>query len=222
MNPRRSSANAKEAAIAVAVHAADPMTALGAASILRGDDRLTVLGDADIGQAEVIVVIEESIGEKVFRFLREARAASRQETPPRSVLVTDHFRVDSLLTAIQCGMAAVLPRTSTSDDELVRTVHAVSQGAACLPPWLQGSLLTQLDRMRRDVLEPNGLTMSGLSARERDVLRLLADGCSTEEVAVTLAYSERTVKNILRGLMSRHGLNNRAHAVAFAWRVGVL
>ncbi|ALG15387.1 LuxR family transcriptional regulator [Kibdelosporangium phytohabitans] len=207
--------------VAVAVHASDPMTALGAASILGSDGRLRVLPESDIALAEMIVIIEEAVGDKALAFLREVRTKSRLDTSPRCVIVTDRLRIDGL-TAIQYGTAAVLQRSNTSDDELLRTVVAVSQGAAYLPPWLQGSLLNQFDRIRRDVLEPNGLTMSGMSARERDVLRLLADGHSTEEVAVRVGYSERTVKNVLHSLMSRHGLNNRAHAVAFAWRAGVI
>jgi len=51
---------------------------------------------------------------------------------------------------------------------------------------------------------------------------LLAEGDSTEEIAVKLEYSERTVKNVLQLLMRQHRLNNRAHAVAFAWRTGVI
>lgn len=207
--------------MAVTVHASDPMTALGAASILASDDRLTVVPDTDVAVAEVILIIEETVGDKALAFLREVRAKSRIDAQPRCVIVTDRLRIDGL-TAIQYGTAAVLPRSQTSDEELLRIVVAVSQGAAYLPPWLQGSLLNQLDRIRREVLEPNGLTMSGMSARERDVLRLLAEGYSTEEVAVRVGYSERTVKNVLHSLMSRHGLNNRAHAVAFAWRAGVI
>ncbi|WP_344417143.1 response regulator transcription factor [Amycolatopsis minnesotensis] len=198
------------------------MTGLGAASILGVDRRLKVLADGDSALAEVIVVVEDSIDSGVFAFLRDVRATSRLETPPRCVIITDHFRTDAVITAIECGMAALLRRTDTSSADLVRTVLAVSQGMAHLPPRVQGSLLKQLDRIREDVLEPNGLTLSGLSARERDVLRLLADGRGTEEIATALAYSESTVKNVLHGLMSRCGLNSRSHAVAYALRSGVI
>ncbi|MEC3980821.1 helix-turn-helix transcriptional regulator [Amycolatopsis sp. H20-H5] len=207
---------------AVALHATDPMTGLGAASILGADKRLKVVTDTDVAAAEVIVVVEESIGEGVFAFLREARAASRLESQVRCVIVTDHFRPEVLLTAIECGMAALLRQSSTTGEELVQTILAVGQGAAYLPPELQGNLLTQLDSLQRHMLEPVGLTLSGMSVRERDVLRLLADGHDTEEIATMLAYSGGTVKNVLHGLMSRCGLNSRAHAVAFALRSGAI
>ncbi|MCU1686076.1 MAG: LuxR family transcriptional regulator [Amycolatopsis sp.] len=208
--------------VEVAVRASDQVTGLGAVSMLSGSPQLSVVDSAEYAQAKVIVIVEEFAGDDVFTFLREVRAASDTPSQPRCVLVTDHFRAGDLMTAIECGVAAVLLRSETGDAELVSTVLAVSHGAAFLPPTLQGLLLAQLDRMRRDVLEPHGLTLSGLAARERDVLRLVAEGFGTEEIAVKLAYSERTVKNVLHTLMTRYGLNTRAHAVAYALRAGVI
>ncbi|WP_307832232.1 helix-turn-helix transcriptional regulator [Prauserella cavernicola] len=208
--------------MAVAVHATDPITRLGAANILGGDGRVKVLADDELARAEVVVVIEQSVSDGTFAFLRDLRAASRLDPPPRCVIVTDNFRPDALMSAVECGMSAVLQRGTTGADELVRAVLAVSEGSAYLPPRLQGTLLAHLDRMRRDVLEPHGFTLSGLSGRERDVLRLLAEGNSTGEIAAELAYSESTVKNVLYGLMRRHGLTTRAHAVAFALRGGLI
>jgi DNA-binding NarL/FixJ family response regulator len=208
--------------VEVAVRASDQVTGLGAVTMLSDSPQLSVIGSARYAQARVIVIVEEFVGDDVFTFLRQVRTASDTPSQPRCVLVTDHFRAGDLMTAIECGVAAVLLRSETGGSELVSTVLAVSHGAAFLPPTLQGLLLAQLDRMRRDVLEPHGLTLSGLAARERDVLRLVAEGFGTEEIAVKLAYSERTVKNVLHTLMTRYGLNTRAHAVAYALRAGVI
>ncbi|GAB4071383.1 hypothetical protein GCM10028777_39410 [Angustibacter speluncae] len=60
------------------------------------------------------------------------------------------------------------------------------------------------------------------SERELAVLRLLAQGLSTREVAKALCYSERTIKNVLYELTTRNGLRNRTHAVAVAVRAGVV
>ncbi|MFI5735646.1 response regulator transcription factor [Kribbella sp. NPDC051587] len=205
----------------VAVHASDPVSARGADDLLRADNRLTVLTEDGPERAAVLVVIGESITDRALAFVSKARAASRLELPPRCVVVGDQFRLDGL-SVLQYGVAAVLQRNRTSGEKLVQTVLGVGRGEAYLPRRLQGNLLAQFERVQRDVLEPNGLTMSGLSARERDILRLLAEGDSTEEIAAKLEYSERTVKNVLQQLMRRHRLNNRAHAVAFAWRTGVI
>ena len=61
-----------------------------------------------------------------------------------------------------------------------------------------------------------------LRPRELDVLVLVAEGLSTREVARTLAYSERTIKNILQDLTTRFGLRNRTQAVAWALRNGLI
>lgn len=76
--------------------------------------------------------------------------------------------------------------------------------------------------VERDVLGPLGLTASGLETREVDVLRLLAEGLETTEIAQKLNYSERTIKSIVSVMMNRLGLRNRTHAVAYALRTGTL
>ena len=74
----------------------------------------------------------------------------------------------------------------------------------------------------RQVLTPRGLTWGALTARETDVLRLIADGCDTAEVARALCWSERTVKNVVHDITTRLHLRNRAHAVAYAVRQGLI
>ena len=61
-----------------------------------------------------------------------------------------------------------------------------------------------------------------LSPRDLSVLRLLADGNSTADIAFGLAYSESTIKNVVHDLVHRLGARNRTHAVAMAIRAGVI
>jgi DNA-binding NarL/FixJ family response regulator len=72
------------------------------------------------------------------------------------------------------------------------------------------------------VLSPRGLTFTGLTEREVSVVRLLAEGYDTAEIARRLYYSERTVKNIIHDITSRLELRNRTHAVAYAIREGLI
>lgn len=72
------------------------------------------------------------------------------------------------------------------------------------------------------MLTSHGLSPGGLTAREVDVLKLLADGQGTEYIAEHLSYSERTIKKIIQDVMSRLELRNRAHAVSYALRVGAI
>jgi DNA-binding NarL/FixJ family response regulator len=197
--------------VEVAVVASDPITHAGAVTLLQAHADVRVAE----GPADVLLVMEEHVTDSVL-------AEIRAESAPHVVLVVEQFRETDLMTAIECGVVAILPRRETGGAELVAAVIAAGDGTANLPPRLQGALLEQVHRMRRDVLEPNGLTLSGLAARECDVLRLVAEGFGTEEIAAKLCYSERTVKNVLYGLMTRRGLNNRAHAVAYALRAGAI
>ncbi|MGH9118641.1 MAG: LuxR C-terminal-related transcriptional regulator [Acidimicrobiales bacterium] len=64
--------------------------------------------------------------------------------------------------------------------------------------------------------------MSGLTEREIEVLRLVAEGCDTAEIAGRPAYSERTIKNIVHDVIVRLALRNRTHAVAYAVREGLI
>ncbi|WP_222269544.1 response regulator transcription factor [Modestobacter marinus] len=79
-----------------------------------------------------------------------------------------------------------------------------------------------LDLVHRRALPPRGLALRGLSERETQVLRLVADGHDTAEIAGLLCYSERTVKNVLHAVTSRLQLRNRSHAVAYALREGLI
>ena len=65
------------------------------------------------------------------------------------------------------------------------------------------------------MLLPRGIGGDGLNERERAILRFLAEGLPTSEIARQLAYSERTIKNIIHEMNSRLNLRNRSHAVAY-------
>jgi DNA-binding NarL/FixJ family response regulator len=70
--------------------------------------------------------------------------------------------------------------------------------------------------------EPNGARVGGCTDRETEVLRLLAAGLSTSEIARQLSYSQRTIKSIVHDVTNRFQLRNRSHAVAFAVREGLI
>jgi DNA-binding CsgD family transcriptional regulator len=81
-------------------------------------------------------------------------------------------------------------------------------------------VVEQLGFGNPEVAAPRGLRLAGLTPRERDVLTLVAEGLSTRDVAIRMAYSERTIKNVLQELTTRLQLRNRTQAVAYALRNG--
>jgi DNA-binding NarL/FixJ family response regulator len=123
---------------------------------------------------------------------------------------------------IDQGVRAVLWRDSFTPVDFARTLVTVAQGGGSLPSSLQGTLMQQVRLTQREILGPRGLTASGISTREVDVLRLVAEGQELSDIATKLSYSERTVKYVLYGLMKRLQLRNRAHAVSYAIRAGLI
>jgi DNA-binding NarL/FixJ family response regulator len=138
------------------------------------------------------------------------------------VLIGSTIDDDALMTAVELGVSGVLRRTEATADRIVHLLQAAAAGDGSLPPDLLGRLLGQVSRMQRHVLAPRGMSHSGLSDRETQVLRLVADGKDTQEIARELSYSERTVKNVLHDVTSRLQLKNRSHAVAYALREGLI
>jgi DNA-binding NarL/FixJ family response regulator len=90
-----------------------------------------------------------------------------------------------------------------------------------MPPTLMGLLLDRMRAMRRNE-STAGLLPVELSPREIVVLRLLAEGLDTMEIANRLSYSERLMKGVIQMAIRRLGLRNRTHAVAYAIRMGIL
>lgn len=202
----------------VAVQATDPLSHAGLAALLQFRGDLTVLRNAQRAEADVLVVAAERLSTEVVATLRRAGA----ETGVPVVLVVSEIDEGDLLTAVECRVVAILPRGVVSPERLAHSVRAAAAGGGVLPPNLVGELLKHVERMQRDVLAPNGLNASGLTPREIDVLRLMADGFDTNEIAGKLCYSERTVKNVIYGVTHRLKLRNRSHAVAYALRAGMI
>ena len=195
--------------------AADPISRLGIAGQLRGSREVQVVADSD-PTATVVLAVADTVDDVLLRRLRTLHRAHGMAV----VLVIGHVDPRTLLSIVEAGVSAVVPRGEATPERLVRAMRASGEGQAELPPQLVRTLLDHVGRLNRDVLEPRGLSFAGLTQRERDVLELVADGLSTREVALKLCYSERTIKNILQDLTVRLNLKNRTQAVAYAVRNG--
>ncbi|MEU6028848.1 response regulator transcription factor [Streptomyces tauricus] len=207
--------------IAIAVLAGDPITGEGAVWCLRRYPGLRVLPQEEHRQADVTLMIMQDVTEETV-LLMESLADGRARPGMGIVLITGHIGEAHLMRAMRHGLRSVIWRQDGTYDRVVEAVRTVAEGGAALPLLVQGRLIDHLQEIQRDVLQPLGLTPFGLETREVDVLRLLAEGLETTEIAQKLNYSERTIKSIVSVMMNRLGLRNRAHAVAFALRSGAL
>jgi DNA-binding NarL/FixJ family response regulator len=217
--------------IPVWVKALDPLSQFGLVHTLRQRPEISLIDDADLSAhvpaqsadqrtapPVVALVAVDSLDAGAIQVLR----AATQRGCRRTVLIGSTIDDEALMTAVELGVSGVLRRTEATGDRIVHLVQAAAVGDGSLPPDLLGRLLGQVSRMQRHVLAPRGLSHTGLSDRETQVLRLVADGKDTQEIARELSYSERTVKNVLHDVTSRLQLRNRSHAVAYALREGLI
>jgi DNA-binding NarL/FixJ family response regulator len=204
--------------VRVALQAMDPLSLAGLTSYLESRSEVAVVRGEQRQSADVIAVVADRLSPDVVGALR--RSAAQGGKPV--VLITNEITEAELLTAVECRVVAILPRAAVTGERLLHSVLAAASGGGVMPPNLVGELLKHIERLQRDVLTPHGLTAAGLTPREVDVLRLMADGLDTAEIAGKLCYSERTVKNVIYGVTHRLKLRNRSHAVAYALRSGLI
>ncbi len=164
------------------------------------------------------LAIVDASGPEGAEFIRDLR----DQLGVRVVLCCSTCDEETILAAVEAGATGILAKDALTPEKLCVTVEAVLEGAGVMSADLLARLLSGLNRVSREVLEPRGLSLSRLTPRERDVLKLVADGRATREVALELSYSERTIKNVLHDVITKLGVRSRAHAVAYALRNGLI
>ncbi|OWA19605.1 helix-turn-helix transcriptional regulator [Streptomyces sp. CS227] len=202
--------------VPVAVVTADPISREGAVSQLRRRPEIELREQSAPGT--VALVVESALDENaVGRLRRIVRGEGA-----RAALVVGTLQERELLDVVECGVGAIVWRHEATARRLVSAVLAASRGDGDLPADLLGSLLNQVGTLHRGAAGQQGGPSLGLTPREVDVVRLIAEGLDTGEIAGKLSYSERTVKNVIHGVTTRLHLRNRAHAVAYALREGYI
>jgi DNA-binding NarL/FixJ family response regulator len=204
--------------IPVAVHAPDPISRAGATSQLRQQPGIELVEETSRRPGTVVVLLAETLNEPTLSRLRQLV----RNDGVHAVLVTSLIRETELFQVIECGVGAIVWRHEATGHRLRQAVLAASRGDGDLPSDLLGRLIVQVGALHRGATNAPGGQVSGLAPREVDVLRLVAEGMDTAEIASKLSYSERTVKNVMHGLVTRLKLRNRAHAVAYALREGYI
>ncbi|QMU78022.1 response regulator transcription factor [Streptacidiphilus sp. PB12-B1b] len=207
-----------QARIPVSIHADDPFTRTGLATELRQRAEIELVDPPLGGSARVVVFALDTLAGSAFDLIRTVRSRDGAQ----AVLVVSALSDDDLLNVVESGVSSVVWRWEATATSLTQAVIRAASGDAALPADLLTRLLKQVGRLQQHVLRPQGLTLGGLSDRERRVLRLAAEGFDTDEIAGELAYSKRTVSSVLHDITVRYQLRNRTHAVAFAIREGLI
>jgi DNA-binding NarL/FixJ family response regulator len=186
-----------------------------------------VVGAAGDGH-EAVRLVAELAPDVVLMDLRmprcdgvEATRRIRAEHPGTQVVVLTTYADDeSLFPALKAGARGYLTKDA-GGDEIVRAVHSVLSGDAGLSPSVQRRLLERLSAPEPEPAEP-AVVPDGLTTREAEVLVLIADGLSNQEIARRLSVSTATVKTHINNMFTKTGLKDRAQAVRYAYRKGLV
>lgn len=173
-------------------------------------------GSGSLANSEVVLVDPEVPGGGDF--IRQVR----EKTGAAVVVCSSRADEQDVLAAVQAGAVGYLCKDTLTPETLETGVRGASNGAGVMTPEILGNLLRGISRVSREVLEPRGLSLSWLTAREQEVLRLVAAGHPTREVAQKLCYSERTIKNVIHDVVTKLNARTRSQAVAQAVREGLI
>lgn len=202
--------------IRIHLQAGDPISRAGISAELAQGGAMEVVEDP--GLASVALVVAEQVDEDVQCTVRRLRRAGVEAV----VLVVATIDDQGLFGAVEAGVTALMRRSEATSRRLEAAIVDAHDGNGSLPNDLLGRLMKQVNQLQDHVLTPQGLHLNGLKDREVEVLRLVAKGHTTTEIAQSLSYSERTIKNVIQDVTTRLNLRNRSHAVAWAMRHGLI
>lgn len=195
-----------------------PVVRAGLRAMLLGDPDLDMIGEAATpddavalatGLTPDVVLMDLQFG--TDQTGADATRRIRALRNPPAVLVLTNYDTDSdILGAVEAGASGYLLKDSPPE-ELIAAIHAAARGETALAPAIAGRLLA---RMRSP--QPS------LSARETEVLRLVADGATNNEIATQLHISDATVKSHLVHIYTKLHVSSRTAAVAAARDTGLL
>ncbi|MGP9537024.1 response regulator [Brachybacterium sp. AOP43-C2-M15] len=194
-----------------------PVVRDGLVAMLGSAEGIEVAGTAEDG-ARALEVIERVGPDVVLMDLRmpgtsgiEAIRALRARSPrsPRILVLTTYDTDRDIRGALEAGADGFLLKDTRRDD-VIRAVHDLAAGRAVLAPAALAALAA------------GGAPREALTAREIEVLRLVADGCTNRAVGTRLGIGEATVKTHLMHVYDKLGVGDRASAVRTAWELGLV
>src|SRR5436190_4749201 len=189
------------------------------------DEGFEVVGEASDGLEAVklagdlnpdVVLMDVSMPE--MDGVEAARRVHENNPEVRVVMLTMHADADVVASAIRAGASGYLLK-DCSTEEIADAVRMAASGDTALSPQLASTMLNELRRLDRPTQPEDDRV---ITKREEEVLQLVADGCSTPEVATKLYISQKTVKNHLASIYQKLDARDRTQAVVQAVRMGII
>ncbi|MEV7288775.1 response regulator transcription factor [Streptomyces sp. NPDC093252] len=200
-----------------------PLVRTGLSLILRAAPDIEVVGEAGNGE-EAVEAAHKLRPAVVLMDIRmpvlDGVSATERlvaELPGIHVLALSTFDMDEyVIRALRAGASGFLPK-DVSPEELAAALRTVRSGEAVVAPRL-------LTRLIATFVSAPQLTadLTGLTARETEILRLIASGLDNTEIATTLAIGVQTVKNHVTNVFAKLGVRDRAQAVIVAYESGLV
>ncbi|HLJ17087.1 MAG TPA: response regulator transcription factor [Bryobacteraceae bacterium] len=198
----------------------------GIKAILNRSDEFRVACEAESGPDAVQLckkskpdVIVMDIGLPGLNGIEATTEILRHFPEAKIVILSMYDDEDSVVSAIRSGARAFVLKKA-SDNDLLDALRTVARGGSYLSPEVSNRLLTRIQRGDAES-KPAQPTLQGLSPRERQVLRLVAEGKSSKEIAVLLDLGLQTVRSYRKTMMKKLGVNNVAGLTQLALAAGL-
>ncbi|KAA0762375.1 response regulator transcription factor [Bacillus sp. SH5-2] len=199
----------------------------GLAFFLSTQEDLELVGEANNGK-EALVKVGEANPDVVLMDLYmpemdgvEATARIKKEYPDVKVIVLTSFSDQAhVLPALKAGASGYILK-DVEPDQLVEAIRSAYKGNIQLHPDIANALLSQA-LPEKEKEEEHFIHVDVLTARENEVLQLLAKGMSNKEVASVLVITEKTVKAHVSSILSKLNLSDRTQAALYAVRNGIV
>lgn len=197
----------------------------GVRMILDAEPDLQVVAEAADGAEAVEVVRREALDLVVLDVamprltgLQAAREISRRSSPPPILLLSMHDNEQYFFESLRVGACGYVLK-SVADRDLVAACRAALRGESFLYPQAESVLVRDyLERLRRGERLPRAV----LTAREDEVVKLIAEGHSSREIARLLTISVRTVERHRENILGKLGMRDRTELTRYAIRVGLI
>jgi two-component system nitrate/nitrite response regulator NarL len=196
-----------------------PMFRAGVVSTLGSYPDLRVVAEADDADAAVALVQHHLPEVALLDItmpgggLRAARDIAVACPATRVVMLTASENEDDLLAAMKAGASGYVLKGAGAD-ELAGVIRKVAEGEVYVAPALAWGLLREMSRPRTSPLDE-------LTTREREVLQLVAEGLSNQEVADRLGLAEKTIKHHMTNILGKLQVRSRVEAALLAYREGL-